>query len=227
MSTRPPSVADLLPALGVRIRVGDLELRGLVDDDLVALCALAQQGIHPPEEMPFAVPWTDAPPAELALNTARYHWRARAELGPEAWGLHLGVWRGGVLVGSQSLEAHDFLATRTAETGSWLGRAHQGQGTGTLMRRAVCAFAFDELGARAVTSGAFVDNPASRAVSRKVGYVERGVRKVERRPGEIADNVSLVLTPDRFVRGDLPIEIAGAAAFRRSIGLPSTPPPSG
>ena len=31
------SIADVLPALGLRITAGPLELRGITDDDLVAL----------------------------------------------------------------------------------------------------------------------------------------------------------------------------------------------
>lgn len=37
------------------------------------------------------------------------------------------------------------------------------------MRQALCAFLFDCLDAQEITAGAFVDNPASLAVSRKVG----------------------------------------------------------
>ena len=40
----------------------------------------------------------------------------------------------------------------------------------------MCAFLFDELDAVAITSGAYADNPASAAVSRKVGYVPNGAK---------------------------------------------------
>lgn len=213
------TVADLLPMLGLRLRLGPLELRGITDDDLVLLCELAGRGIHPADQMPFSVPWTDAPAEELARNIAQYHWRTRAEFTPQAWGLHLGVWSDGVLVGTQALETSDFLVTRTGETGSWLGAAYQGQGIGTMMRQAVCAFAFDHLEAVEVTSAAFVDNPASLGVSRKVGYHDNGVRRLQRRPGELAENLGLVLTPERFLRSGHELTVEGLAPFRRSIGL--------
>lgn len=215
MTTLP----DLSPVLGLRISAGPLELRGITDEDLVAVCDLVVQGIHPPERMPFYFPWTDAAPEELVRNTAAYHWRARADFGPSAWSLQLGVWHDGELVGCQGLEASNYPVTRTAETGSWLGRAHQGRGIGTAMRQVVCAFAFDHLDAAEVTSGAFLDNPASLAVSRKVGYREGGVRRLQRREGELALNQTLVLTPEALVRGEHPLEVEGLDPVRRAVGL--------
>lgn len=213
------TLTDLLPVLGLRITAGPLELRGLTDDALPALCDLALRGIHPEDRMPFYVPWTDAPAAALPRNIAQYHWRARADFSPEAWGLHLGVWYDGRLVGTQALDTHDYLVTRTGETGSWLGQEFQGRGIGTAMRQVICALAFDHLDAHEVTSAAFVDNPASIGVSRKVGYRDNGVRRLRRREGELAHNLGLVLTPDRLVRYEHPLEVEGLAAFRRSIGL--------
>ena len=215
----PSTVADLLPLLGLRITAGPLELRGITDEDLPLLCDLAAGGIHPPERMPFSFPWTDAEPDLLRSNTAQYHWARRASFSPAAWELNLGVWHEGVLVGSQGISTTGYLVTRTGETGSWLGRAHQGRGIGTAMRQVICAFAFDHLDAAELTSGAFVDNPASLAVSRKVGYRLDGIRRLERRPGELALNQCLVLHPTDLVRGDHHLRIEGLAAFRRSVGL--------
>jgi RimJ/RimL family protein N-acetyltransferase len=213
------TIGDLLPALSLQIAAGPLELRGIGDDDLAMLCDLAAGGIHPPERMPFYVPWTDAPAEQLGLNTAQYHWRVRASFSVQSWVLPLGVWHEGVLVGSQALVSTDYLVTRTAETGSWLGRAHQGRGIGTAMRRAICAFAFDCLDAQEVTSGAFTDNPASLAVSRKVGYRANGTARVRRRDDEPAVVHRLRLLPEDLRRGEHPITVTGLDAFRRSIGL--------
>ncbi len=213
--------------LGLIITAGPLTLRAITDDDLAALCDLAEEGIHPAEQMPFAFPWTDAPAGELARNTVQYHWRVRAGFTPAAWSLQLGVWRDGELVGTQGIETSNFLVTRTGETGSWLGRRFQGRGIGTAMRQAICAFAFDHLEATELTSGAFLDNPASLAVSRKVGYTENGVVRMQRRPGELALNRHLVLRPPQLVRGPDPIEVDGLPAFRAAIGLdPASGPDS-
>lgn len=107
--------------------------------------------------------------------------------------------------------------TRTLETGSWLARRFHGQGIGTVMRRAICAFAFDHLGAERITSAAFLDNPASRAVSSKVGYQPNGRQWVARR-GEAAEQERLLLTPGTFIRGK-PIDVAGGAAIGKFFGI--------
>ena len=216
-------LADLHPPLGLRITAGPVELRGITDDDLVLLCALAEAGVHPPEEMPFYVPWTAAPPGELARNTAAHHWQNRATWSTTSWSLELGVRYDGELVGCQGLRTSNYLVTRTGETGSWLGLPHQGRGIGTLMRQAICAFAFDHLDAAELSSGAFLDNPASLAVSRKVGYRDNGRERLQRRAGELAVNQGLVLTPDAFVRGDHPLEVEGLAALRHFVGLDVEP----
>jgi RimJ/RimL family protein N-acetyltransferase len=215
------TVADLMPALGLRVTAGPVELRGLGDDDLARLADLAAEGIHPADRMPFYHPWTDVEPELLRRQFVQYHWRCRADFSPTSWELNLGVWHEGTLVGSQGFSTRDYLVTRTGETGSWLGAAHQGQGIGTMMRRAMCAFVFDHLGAEEVTSGAFTDNPASLAVSRKVGYRPDGQKRLRRREGELAVNQRLVLRPEDLIRGDSPVTVEGAAPFRRSIGLDS------
>ncbi len=171
--------------------------------------------------MPFVYPWTDAAAQDLPLAFAQYDWRARADFSTTGWVLNLGVWHEGTLVGVQGLDAQNYLVTRTAETGSWLGLALQGRGLGTAMRQVMCAFAFDHLDAAQITSGAFTDNPASLAVSRKVGYRENGVVRRRRRPGELASTVELVLEPDHFKRGEHALEVSGVEAFRASIGLDS------
>jgi len=213
------TVADLLPALGLRVVAGPVELRGLGDEDLGTLADLAAEGIHTADRMPFYHPWTDAEPDALRRQLAQYHWRCRADFTPVAWDLNLGVWHEGTLVGTQGFSTRDYLVTRTGETGSWLGRGFQGRGIGTAMRQVMCAFAFDHLDAAEVTSSAFTDNPASLAVSTKVGYAANGVVRRERRAGELASTIELVLTPERFVRGEHALEVEGLAGFRRSVGL--------
>jgi RimJ/RimL family protein N-acetyltransferase len=89
----------------------------------------------------------------------------------------------GVVVGSQGMDAAQFATLRTVNTGSWLGRAHQGKGIGKEMRAAILQLAFEGLGAVEAYSGAFEDNAASRAVSRALGYEENGSVVAIRREG--------------------------------------------
>jgi RimJ/RimL family protein N-acetyltransferase len=148
----------------------------------------------------------------------RFFSGVRAGFTPEKFDLLFAVRIAHQLAGIQALHATDFGVTRTAETGSWLGRSYQRRGIGTRMRRAVCAFAFDHLGAVELTSGAFLDNPASLAVSSKVGYRPNGRFRMTRREGEVAINQRLVLTPDAFVRGE-PITVTGAEQLRSFLEL--------
>ncbi len=92
------------------------------------------------------------------------------------------------------------------------------QGKGTLMRQTLCAFLFDRLDAEEVTSAAFVDNSASMAVSRKVGYQHNGDTRENRRDGELAV-CRLVLRPDNFVCSGYAVEVEGLPAARRVLGL--------
>ncbi|KZE90811.1 putative succinyl-CoA transferase [Microbacterium sp. TNHR37B] len=207
----------VFPPFGLRVEAGPVILRPITDDVLPALIDLAVRGIHDPDVMPFHYPWTDAPVDELPHQLAQYHWGTRARWSPSAWSLEFAVEYEGTVVGTQGFSTQQYLTTRTGETGSWLGREHHGRGVGTRMRQAICAFVFDHLDAVEVTSGAFVDNAASLAVSRKVGYRDDGRQRLARR-GEAAVSRRLVLTPGDFVRGE-PIRVSGAKEFRRFIGL--------
>lgn len=127
--------------------------------------------------MPFGVPWTDAPPAEVARSVILHHWRSLGSWTPQRWSLNLAAFCQGVVVGQQSIGARDLAITREVHSGSWLGQRHQGQGIGTEMRAAVLHLAFAGLGVDEALSGAFEDNPASNAVSRKLGYQLDGINR--------------------------------------------------
>lgn len=213
-------LSEIWPPFGLRIEAGPLVLRPITDDVQPALIELALAGVHEPDRMPFYVPWTDAPPDRLPANYVQYQWGRRAAWSREAWTLEFAVEYEGRIVGTQGITTEDYLITRTGETGSWLGRAHHGQGIGTKMRQAICAFVFDYLDAEEITSAAFADNPASNAVSRKVGYQPNGLMRKTRRAEEWHGSQQWLLTPARFVRGE-PIRVAGAQAFREFIGLES------
>jgi RimJ/RimL family protein N-acetyltransferase len=102
-------------------------------------------------------------------------------MSPREWGVNFLVRLEGRVIGMQGLMATDFAVTRDVSSGSWLGLAYQGRGFGTEMRAAVVGLAFDHLRARTARSEAFFDNPASLAVSRRLGYRDDGSRVVERR----------------------------------------------
>jgi RimJ/RimL family protein N-acetyltransferase len=118
------------PLFGLRVRTPRLELRYPTDDDLFAVVALAAEGIHDPDTMPFYVPWTRAESPELERGMLQYFWSQRGALSPTRWSLPLVVFEGRQPVGIQDVMAEQFPVTRAVETGSWLVRRAQGRGLG-------------------------------------------------------------------------------------------------
>jgi RimJ/RimL family protein N-acetyltransferase len=212
------TAATALPLLGLRITAGPVELRGVTDDLVGPLAELAIRGVHDPDYMPFFVPWSTAPAAEMPRNMAQFHWGQRAGFSVQKWAMDLAVFYDGELVGSQGFGTKDYLITRIGETGSWLGREFHGRGIGTAMRKVICAFIFDHLGADYITSSAYTDNPASLGVSRKCGYRENGV-SILNRMGKPATLQLVILEPGNLVRYEHSLTVEGVPEFRRSIGL--------
>lgn len=192
------------PLFDLVVRTPRVELRPPTDDDVVAIVALSDQGIHDPATMPFAVPWTDWEPPFRQRQTMQWWWRQRAELTPEKWILGLMVSEIGsdgerTLVGAQDLLAEDFARSRTVTTGSWLARQHQGRGLGKEMRSAVLHLAFAGLGAERAETSAWHDNAPSLGVTRSLGYRANG-EHVQLRRDAYDVQLDFVLTRDDWTR---------------------------
>ena len=209
---------DPWPLRHLVLRTPRLVLRPDDDAGLFELAEEARLGVHPPELMPFVTAWTDDSPENRALSTVRWHWEKRAALRPESWSVQFLVRFEGRVVGVQCLGAGEFAVTRQVETGSWLGLRHQGQGIGTEMRAAVLLFAFDHLGATRARSAAFVDNPASRRVSEKLGYRCDGIDVYARR-GERTEDIRLLVEPGTIRRPGWVLRVDGLDACRSMLGL--------
>jgi RimJ/RimL family protein N-acetyltransferase len=134
------------------------------------LGAVALRGIHPPEVMPFRMPWTDRDDDELVAGMSAYHRELCESWQPEAWSLALVAFGDAEPIGTIDVRGERFAERREVETGSWLGQALQGRGIGTEMREAALALAFGGLGACAAISGGFDFNAASLRISEKLGY---------------------------------------------------------
>ena len=196
---------DISPLFELRLRTPRLELRLPTHEELVELREVARSGIHPPDEMPFAVAWTDEPYSEEWV--VAFHEEQRAAWRPDSWDLELGVWSDRELMGVQAMYGKDFALSRTVGTGSWLGQRFQGRGIGTEMRVAMLELAFRGLGADVARSGAVEANPASLRVSEKLGYRETGRGTVSPRGVEVAHD-DLELRREDW-RPPLPVEIEG------------------
>ncbi len=226
-----PRMPHLLwPLFDLRVRTGELELRLPAEEELPAFMAVANAGIHPPDEMPFGIAWTDQPSPER--ERASYHWwmSTRASWTAAEWTLTLGVWVAGRPAGFQDLVGRDYARFRLVRTGSWLGREFQGRGIGKLMRQAVLALAFDHLGAEVAESEAFVDNPASNRVSLAVGYEPNGFGRLAPR-GVPCETQRFRLTVEGWRARPRPeVVVEGLEASLELFGLPasastSTTPP--
>jgi RimJ/RimL family protein N-acetyltransferase/predicted GNAT family acetyltransferase len=196
------------PLTRLRVRTPRLELRLGSRAELRALAELSQQGIHDPAVMPFAIAWTDGAgePGFVEESIEVHESRIRA-WEPGDWTLHLVAFHRGRPIGVQSVRGERFEDRRVADTGSWLGRAFQGQGLGTEMRAAALHLAFEGLGAEVATSGAIDGNPQSLGVSRKLGYEVVGAHMVSPR-GVPVEHLDLELRRESF-RSPVPVEVVG------------------
>lgn len=210
----------LWPLFDLRLRISDLELRLPTDDDLAALVDVARAGIHEPDEMPFAFPWSKKPSPRFEREFAQHHWLMRAGWTPERWVLLLGVFlEGRHAIGAQEIHAADFAHLRLVGSGSWLGRGYQGRGYGKAMRAAVLGFAFDHLGAEVAETEAFLDNERSAGVSRSLGYEPNGVGRLAPE-GLARDTERFRMTREAWQSRPRPaVEVAGFDACRELFGL--------
>ena len=195
---------NLEPLWELRVRTPRLELRLAGEEELVDLFRVAEGGIHPPDQMPFYVPWTDSLDLDDFLAFHRAAW---TEWRPEKWSLNLIAFLDGRPIGSQGAAATDFATTREIETGSWLGAPFQDRGLGTEQRAAVLELAFSGLGAEAAVSGSFSHNVKSQRVSEKLGYRVTGTRTMQSR-GEPVQHYDYRLERGSW-RSPVEVEIAG------------------
>lgn len=159
------------PLLDLRITVGDLELRPLVEADLAEVVRMMPADL---ELDPHATRFAVAEDVHRAVVVHQEYWRSYGTWTVDAWRFHLAVRRAGELLGLQELEGNDFPTLRTVDTSSWLVAEARGTGIGKAMRRAVLSLAFDHLGALAAITSAWSDNHASLGVSRSLGYRPNG-----------------------------------------------------
>ena len=211
---------DIAPLFRLRLGTPSLELRLPTRDELFELARVAEAGIHPPDEMPFFVAWTDQIGAPgWPDSMVEFHERARREWSPDDWSLLLGVWSEAGVMGVQEVAAKAFRAERRVVTGSCLGARFQGRGYGTEMRAAVLELAFRGLGAATAVSGALEGNVASARVSAKLGYEEAGEGTASPR-GQPVREQKYVLRRDGWERARRPrVGIEGLEECRHLFGL--------
>jgi len=159
------------PLFDLRLRTADLGLQPVTEADLAPLTAATPADL---ELNPAATRYEMGEPANRAAAVHQGYWKAMGSWSPQAWELPFVVHHRGVVIGTQTVQAEDFLALRTVDSASWLVPSARGRGWGKQMRAAVLALAFDHLGAKAAITSAWHDNEASLGVSRSLGYRPNG-----------------------------------------------------
>jgi RimJ/RimL family protein N-acetyltransferase len=220
-----PGVAHpLWPLFDLRLLTGDLELRIPREEELPAFAEVVERGIHPADEMPFGIAWTDVPSRQRNLDSFRWWTSAKASFEPERWTLTFGVRERGVPVGFQDLRGEGFPVNRAVGSGSWLGREFQGRGIGKLMRQAALTLAFDHLGAQLAESEAFIDNPASNKVSLAIGYQPNGFGQLAPRGVPRATQRFRMTVDDWRARPRPEVSVEGLEDCLDLFGLSEEPP---
>jgi RimJ/RimL family protein N-acetyltransferase len=170
------------PPLLVEVVTPVLRLRGATDELLERLVPIVRDGVVRADEAPFDDPmslYDDSPRREW--RWMRAIWAARARVEPDWWRLCFVVEVDEQLVGMQDLIGEAFPSFGAVSTFSWLAPSARRRGLGQEMRAAILHLAFDGFGAREATSEAFLDNDASNAVSRSLGYEDNGLAWATRR----------------------------------------------
>jgi RimJ/RimL family protein N-acetyltransferase len=175
--------------------------------------------VHDPAVQPFSAAWTDESPEQAARSVLQWMWGLWARWSPESWSLQFVVVADGVVIGTQEVGATRFATLREVNTGSWLGRAHHGQGYGTEMRAAVLDLAFNGLGAEFATSQAFEDNAASYRVSRKLGYTDDGIERHIVRDKPVVGRRLRLDRESWAAARRVPVTISGLAPCLKMFGL--------
>jgi ribosomal-protein-serine acetyltransferase len=128
----------------------------------------------------------------------------------EGSGYHLGIWYQDALVGLLDYRLN--WRNRSVELGYWLDAAMQGKGIVTQACRTMVRHAFEVHLMHKVVISCAIDNPRSRAVAERLGFVQEGIlRQVVRLRDRYVDGVFYGLLVDEWrTRAELPKESSSA-----------------
>jgi RimJ/RimL family protein N-acetyltransferase len=209
------------PLLDVRVSTPRLELRGATDELLDELAELVRAGKTAADPPPYDDPMSfyESDPDLRVARWLRAIWRRRGTVEPDAWRLYFVVVVDGRPIGEQSLSGVSFSTLGTVTTFSWLSVDERGRGYGREMRAAVLSLAFDGLGAAEAGSDAFVDNAASNAISRGLGYQPNGSEWATRQGQPVLLNRWRLTRADWEQQRRQDIELHGLEACRALLPL--------
>jgi ribosomal-protein-serine acetyltransferase len=132
--------------------------------------------------------WVDVEAYEGTVETLKAYVKQRLLQFVNGEGYHLGIWHQDALVGILDYRLNE--RNRTVELGYWLDESLQGKGIVTQACRTMVRHAFEEHYVQKVVISCAIDNPRSRAVADRLGFVQEGVlRQVVRLHGRSVDGI--------------------------------------
>jgi len=128
------------------------------------------------ENRAYLAEWLSWAREEPAPEKTRAFIRSALERFAHRNGMTLGIWYQGTFVGIISYVYIRWRDRRT-EIGYWLAKAYQGRGIITRAVRALCQYAFEELGLNRVEIRCATGNIRSCAIAERVGFTREGVMR--------------------------------------------------
>ena len=117
--------------------------------------------------------WVAVEAYEGSVETLRAYVKQRLLHFVNGEGYHLGIWYQDALVGILDYRLNG--RSRTVELGYWLDAAMQGKGIVTQACRTMVRHAFEEHQVHKVVISCATDNPRSRAVAERLGFLLEGI----------------------------------------------------
>jgi ribosomal-protein-serine acetyltransferase len=141
--------------------------------------------------------WIAVEAYEGSVELLRAYVKQRLLQFVEGSGYHLGIWYQEALVGLLDYRLNG--RNRSVELGYWLDAAMQGKGIVTQACRTMVRHAFEVHQMHKVVISCAIDNPRSRAVAERLGFVQEGIlRQVVRLGDRYVDGVFYGLLVDEW-----------------------------
>ena len=141
--------------------------------------------------------WIAVEAYEGLVETLRAYVKQRLLHFANSEGYHLGIWYQDALV--EILDYRPNWRNLTVELGYWLDASLQGKGIITQACRTMLRHAFEEHQVQKVVISCAIDNPRSRAVAERLGFLQEGIlRQVVRLHDRSVDRVFYGLLKDEW-----------------------------
>jgi ribosomal-protein-serine acetyltransferase len=157
-------------------------------EDYFALIERNQEHLHA---------WVAVEAYEGSVDTLRAYVKQRLLQFINGEGYHLGIWYQDALVGILDYRLN--WRNRSVELGYWLDAALQGKGIVTQACRTMVRHAFEEHQVHKAVISCATDNPRSRAVAERLGFLQEGIlRQADRLHDRYVDMVFYGLLVDEW-----------------------------